>query len=524
MHKSKKIFSTIGWSILIAVFLINGLLMWKSGQMLLDSDMSSELVLAKLLSEEGKILTTNWYYSTELRILNTQLVFAPLFYLFNDWHMVRTVGSAVLWMLMLVSFWYLCKQANISKYFPVAATMMLLPLSHSYFYIIIIGVYYIPHVTISFLTVGMCLQYCNTSIKSKKILLLILMSLVSAVAGMGGLRQLLVLYIPLMVTSVIVLWFKRNYMSVRLLICSSATFICSVFGYLINNKILSNIYDYQDFSSIVFARPSLERLWDCFIDIFTVLGYSEGKVFSFALIKNCACLAIVGIAFLAIIYTLTQKENEFIDFTIIVFFISSIAVYSMMYSATNMGYVGRYNVPVVIFIFAVTAIGIKNIPFPTVEGLKQNDLIKNIICIISVVLVLFSCTKAYKDYFLEDNGKEITDVSMFLTEQGYKNGYASFWNANIITEISDGEIEVWDWRNSDQLSEFTSIDILHEWLQLKSHKVTNPSGKCFMIFSEYENNKFFINDLLSDENIIYKTEKYTVYGYEDYNEVHSAFK
>ena len=37
---------------------------------LLDSDMSSEMVLAQLLAKENAALSTHWYYSTELRVLN----------------------------------------------------------------------------------------------------------------------------------------------------------------------------------------------------------------------------------------------------------------------------------------------------------------------------------------------------------------------------------------------------------------------------------------------------------------------
>lgn len=61
----------------------------------IDADMSSELVLAKLLSEEGGILSKSWYYSTELRILNTQLIFAPLFAVIDDWSLVRAIGTAI---------------------------------------------------------------------------------------------------------------------------------------------------------------------------------------------------------------------------------------------------------------------------------------------------------------------------------------------------------------------------------------------------------------------------------------------
>lgn len=61
----------------------------------IDSDMSSELVLARLLADEGSLISKNWFYSTELRVLNTQLVFMPLFLVFDNWHTVRVLGTAL---------------------------------------------------------------------------------------------------------------------------------------------------------------------------------------------------------------------------------------------------------------------------------------------------------------------------------------------------------------------------------------------------------------------------------------------
>ena len=73
----------------------------------LDADMASEQLLANLLAQEGGVMSTNWYYSTELRALNTQLVMAPLFRLFTSWHTVRVVGSVVLILLYLAAwFWF----------------------------------------------------------------------------------------------------------------------------------------------------------------------------------------------------------------------------------------------------------------------------------------------------------------------------------------------------------------------------------------------------------------------------------
>ncbi len=40
----------------------------------LDADMASEQLLANLLAREGGVMSTNWYYSTELRVLTMSSV------------------------------------------------------------------------------------------------------------------------------------------------------------------------------------------------------------------------------------------------------------------------------------------------------------------------------------------------------------------------------------------------------------------------------------------------------------------
>lgn len=124
---------------------------------LLDSDMSSELILTKMLNEEKSILTPSWIYSTELRVLNTQLVFAPLFSLFEDLHAVRITGSVILYRIMLLYYAYLCHQIRIRHLFAWTAPFLLLPVSDDYLQFVLEGVYYIPHISISFVSLGLVL-------------------------------------------------------------------------------------------------------------------------------------------------------------------------------------------------------------------------------------------------------------------------------------------------------------------------------------------------------------------------------
>ena len=119
----------------------------KCGTYFIDADMSSELVLARQLSREGGILSKNWYYSSELRVLNNQLVFAPLFALSDNWQLVRTLGTAITLAVMTACYIFMARGTGLSWTGTFAsAGVLLLPLSDSYTYAVLTGLFYIPHI------------------------------------------------------------------------------------------------------------------------------------------------------------------------------------------------------------------------------------------------------------------------------------------------------------------------------------------------------------------------------------------
>ena len=127
----------------------------KCGTYFIDADMSSELVLARQLSREGGVLSKNWYYSSELRVLNNQLVFAPLFALSDNWQLVRTLGTAITLAVMTACYIFMARGTGLSWTGTFAsAGVLLLPLSDSYTYAVLTGLFYIPHICISFLLFG----------------------------------------------------------------------------------------------------------------------------------------------------------------------------------------------------------------------------------------------------------------------------------------------------------------------------------------------------------------------------------
>ena len=105
-RKPRDWFTICSWIALIVVFAALVLYMGLHGKDLLDADMSSELVLAQQLKQTGGILSSNWYYSTEVRVLNTQLVYSLLFHAFDDWQTVRLVGNITLYLVLLGSYYF----------------------------------------------------------------------------------------------------------------------------------------------------------------------------------------------------------------------------------------------------------------------------------------------------------------------------------------------------------------------------------------------------------------------------------
>ena len=165
----------------------------------IDSDASSELVLANHLAEVGGILTKDWGYSTELRVINTQLVYAPLFKIFKDWHMVRFFGALILQAILVGAYYVFTKATGVSKkIFCISAGLFLLPVSVCYGRIVLYNGYYVPHIAISMVIAGLVFAKNEDRsvrwIAARTVALLIL----SFLGGLGGIRHGMMTHAPLL--------------------------------------------------------------------------------------------------------------------------------------------------------------------------------------------------------------------------------------------------------------------------------------------------------------------------------------
>ncbi len=90
--------------ILLLVFAISAgmFVIGKNSFHLVNSDDASEMILAKQLAKENRLISRGWIYSSELRVINTQIIRGILFKFTDSWVAVRVAAVS----LAAVCLWF----------------------------------------------------------------------------------------------------------------------------------------------------------------------------------------------------------------------------------------------------------------------------------------------------------------------------------------------------------------------------------------------------------------------------------
>lgn len=505
MKKETKKQLLIGAALVLELLL---LLLYLNGRInkLLDSDMSSEMVLGQLLAQNNELMTTKFYYSTEMRVLSIQLVFALCFKLFRDWHVIRMVVMVCLWVILIVAYYFLCRAMECRKYFLLTALLLFAPVSSCYFEFMLVAACYIPYVAIAFAALAMNELYMKAQRGSRK-LWLVVSVLLAFVAGLGGPREIIALYGPIGVAAAAELLNKKNKTRWQQFIYATFVGAAALLGYALNMLVLARIYHFATWGWLGFQLADGSRMveiFSSFLQLFGARGTGTEYVFTCAVSVMWIVLTIGCIVY-AYTHEVSDGYRRLADFTVAVYLL-----YFLLYSVTNMLFSARYGILNTVLSIPLLAMAANEVHLN--ESKRQWLLAVVATATIAVgALVLFRIAG-------EDQTTAQRDVTEKLLAEGYVNGYATFWNANVLTELSDGKIEVWQWCGGQDLPEHSSdIDDMTQWLQLASHMVEHPSGKVFALFTreEFESNPWRKN--LHPEDVIYENEEYIVMSYPDHD-------
>lgn len=388
----------------------------------LNADSSSEMVLGKILSEETAVVSPRWCYSTEVRLLNYQLVTTPLFMITDNWHAIRAISNTVFYILLLLSYFFLMTGVGVRwGYILLSSVLLITPLSVESIDIIHIGGFYIPHIIVLFLTLGLYLR------KDKKwaFILLVLLSIIS---GISGIRYLLTIQHPLFMAEIFV-HYKND---LKKVIPSAVVFVSYGAGFVINH-FLHRFFVFFDETSVSFyenTNPVL-RLGDITDGILELFGLRHGApVKSLPGLISMAAFLMLAIAVFLVcgkIKSFNAGDKDFL-FT---FFTASFLVNTFVFLVgSDEVYDARYYFPVLIMLVPLAA--------KALSGKKNRSIPVTAVIVCAVIMggaTLFEAASF-------DRNEHRYESIEFLTENGYDFGYSTFWNANITTELSNGKVRM----------------------------------------------------------------------------------
>jgi len=483
-EKNDTLITSIAFGLNILLVGFVSLFSYRYGWQWLDSDASSEMVLGKLLAQENVFVSPNWNYSTEIRLIYQTIFTMPLFKIFgntDNWALIRALVILCNSIVIILSYFFMMKQIKVqTKWIVITSLFLLVPISTEYWYIVIFGGYYAFFVIQLFCTIGLFIRIAGRADAEKApIVEFILFTLLSLLLGMQGIRSLLSIYVPLLIMCVY-LWLKTPQKKNFPLFLGCCGFIMCGIGFAANN-VLQLKYKFQSFDTMC-----LDDLWFKFfpklgqsiVSLAGFFGLGTGKpllsvygmlsilviigtvILFWYVFISCIRIKTIEYQYMTVFFAVAVLSNIFIFIIaegvitvryFIPFMVLYIPLLAILFNYTNMySYLKRTAIICGIMLFIV---GQSYIHFQSMTGLNSNTI-----------------RKGYIQYLL-DNQLEY--------------GFATFWNANVTTELSNGKIEMVGFHR-DGLDPDKQLYIYH-WLN--QVQLIDPSyhlGETFLLVSQSE--------------------------------------
>lgn len=528
-----KLRRAVPWLVLAGCFAALCYFEWRNVGDLLDSDMASDLIYARLLAQEGTFFSPNWYYSSELRVFANHLSFTPLFLITQDWRLVRGLGSMLTYALFVLSLYAPLSQVGLRRQYPLVAAAMLLPLSVMYFHYSMVGTFYTHNYILSFWLMGLTLGQSEASGRARA-WRLILLGALSAVAGLCGLRFLLFSSLPLC-ASALYLWARAGRAAGprtrRLAWGSLLSLGAMAAGAAVNLLVLSRLYTFQTFAEVTYTSFQPEAAGEFLRNLLSLLGFPEnGSLFSPALAPAASSLLLLALiawaswsalrapapgAAAAQSAILAQPGEAAApspaetdapgDRVLALFFLAAAVMHIGLLSLTSMPRNAYHFLPISVYALPLAACALKRLPWP---GRWRAALAGVLACLLAATSAV-----NYPYFSRRDVTYELRMALESLLAEGYDCGYATFWRANVLTELSGGEVEMYCLEGPYDGPE--AFDTIFPWLQLKAHDDTPPEGKVFVLLSKYEGETSLpVFSRLDPSHAVYESPYLIALGYE----------
>lgn len=323
--------------------------------------------------------------------------------------------------------------------------------------------------------------------------------------------QLVMFNLPMVLSALLLYLIDEDKARIRIFAFSLIMAAATVAGYMFSNGVLAKIYQFQSYEQMLFTHISINDIMNVINGWIDIFGYKAGEsIFSSALLFNAAAGIWVLLSFFSAVYVLVKRKRYSPAAKLIAaMHLAYFTVMLLVFSMSSKGFIGRYLALAAIFATLAVFACFSNKELYNGKGDR--------VLAAFVVMTLICGALSYNEMRKVDETRGQREAAQALVEQGYTQGYATFWNANVLTELSNGQLEVWHWNDDTQhIEDLEDINNIYKWLQLKSHVKAPPEGKLFILLSANEDYYFEFTKKLSQDNVIYRADNYYDYGYKDY--------
>ena len=528
-RKQFDFWSALPWVWLVLAYCITLGVLIVRGEGYIDSDMGGEMILADLLNQERDLLLSkNWGYSTEIRVFYLQLIYRITLLIFpHNWFAARMLGQAVWLLLLVLCMLYAGHTLGLRSCGVWAAAALICPFGSDHLLFSLLGGFYIPHMILMLLSFALAIQFMQSFGKklSIRLALLFLLALVSFINGLGSLKGLMVIYLPMLMAAALALAFSIHSGPVsvhraefRFLIGAVVSAASAAFGYLVNSVFLSAHYDFVNQNSLTWGKLDFNAFLDSIAGFLSLLGFPHGNVMSIYGILGAFFFVIVAAVLFSIAFLLRNYRSlSFSIQLLLVTFLCSVLVQASIFSFTENilnGVVSYWWLTTIPMVFLLLQAAWQHFSFRLPAG-------RPLCAAAFMICMVFVSIASTHTYFTSDSYRvvpEMKPAEEWLLENGYREGYALFWKANVLTEWSSGQLDV-------RVVDGYHLDVTepHSWLEKHSHQ-TPPKGKVFLLVTASELWGAHKESIRNDYNVYWDENDYLIMAFDSYDEMVTALQ
>lgn len=506
----------------------------------LNSDMASELILARRQADTGSLIQMDWLYSTEIHTVHMNLLYALALRFTPDFSLARIIGNTLGFVLGMGACAALCRMLDVSLCAGLCTAAML-PFAASALYAanMTIGGYYIIHLPFAFLTAALWLRAAECGrLRGRALAVLLAYLALCGLQGLLSVRYVLCFICPMVVVAgldvLLAPQVSRSLRDGHLRFggVTAAGFAACLAGYLASEILYPRLFvsGTGAASSFLFnpldGQEMLDTLATVCADFLRLLGWRGGvPLFSAA---GLADLCITGVLVLGAIMTcrvyrglsmqerMQRRQKRMMQYALAAF-----AVNLFCFVFIKGTYLNRYLILAVIFLVPVLPVAVSR-----EKSLRLRAAFLALLCaqLGLAGMTLYGEVRVQEEQAAE-NGADMMDAAAFLLDAGYTHGYGTFWNVRVMQERTQGALTFTGVvpAETEDGAVCAVVPDMIRWLEPDgaSHLDACP-GKTFLLLTREEAKQLAPWLETTGAPLLYENGRYRIYGFENSQQLVSA--